>query len=209
MLLTMCTREAADNESVEQLVSLKKTGEKKYEEFIRRAFISEDNSFWQPITKNILDIFGKSRRGQQQSYTSTTFAKSDASLLQKIFLSCYTRGEEALKTFFKHETDSLPFSLCCNGSIRSTAKSAFLPILESFGETALNSPPACELYVIDGSALIQILRPSRHGQTFGEYVSEVVVSYVKGKASKHQRVDIVFDDYFKNSIIRLKLNQVP
>ena len=51
--------------------------------------------------------------------------------------------------FFKHETSAYPFALSSNGNLRTTAKSALLPILESYGFSQ-SSAPTCDVYVIDG-----------------------------------------------------------
>jgi len=43
--------------------------------------------------------------------------------------------------------------------------------------------PALDTYVINGSALIQMLKPEENITTFEEYISTIVISYVLTKAS--------------------------
>jgi len=198
-LVTVCTREVADDEGVKQLLQLRHTAASKYESFVSSVFVNAAKSFWEPITKSPLDLFGKTRRSENNNKPSTALAKNNASLLQKVFISSYIRGTETLKLFFKHETEPYPSSLSCNGCIRSTTKSALLPILEKFGPSVLQLP-ATDTYIIDGSALIQMLRPEGDIATFEEYISKIVTPYVLRKAPFYKRVDIVFDVYLKNSI---------
>lgn len=159
-LVTLCTREVADDEGVNQLLNLRQTATTKYESFVLSAIFDEEQSFWQPITKTPIDLFGKTRRLENNTLTRPSIAvvKRNASLLQKVFMSSYIRGTDTLKLFFKHETAIPPVSLSYDGGVRSTTKSALLPMIEKYG-SSLNHPPACDVYVIDGSALIHMLRP--------------------------------------------------
>ena len=172
-LVTVCTKEVADDVGVQQLLQLCHTAADKYESFISSAFVNETKSFWEPIIKSPLDLFGKTRRSENNSKPSIALVKHNASLVQKVFISSYIRGTETLKLFFKHETESYPASLSCNGCIRSTTKSALLPILEKFG-SSVHQPPVTDTYVIDGSALIQMLRAEGNITTFEEYISRIV-----------------------------------
>ena len=134
----MCTREVADNEGVQQLLQLCHTAAANYKSFVSSAFVNKTQSFWEPITKTPLDLFGKLRKSEDNAKPSITLSKRNASLVQKVFISSCIRGTEALKLFFKHETESYPASLSCNGCIWSTTKSALLPILEKHGPPYIN-----------------------------------------------------------------------
>ena len=113
--------------------------------------MNKTQSFWEPITKTPLDLFGKLRKSEDNANPSITLSKRYASLVQKVFISSYIRGTEALKLFFKHETKSYPASLSCNGCIRSTTKSALLPIVEKH-EPHIYQPPVADTCVIDRGA---------------------------------------------------------
>ena len=119
--------------------------------------------------------------------------------MQKVFISSYIRGTEALKLFFKHETEWYPASLSCNGCIRWTTKSALLPVVEKH-VPPIYQPPVADTYVIDGSALIQMLKPEGNITTFEEYISNIVTPYALRKATFYKLIDIVFDVYLQKSI---------
>ena len=58
-LVTVCTRKVADNEGVQQLLQLRHTAAAKYKSFASSAFVNKTLSFWEPITKTSLNLFGK------------------------------------------------------------------------------------------------------------------------------------------------------
>ena len=45
-LVTVCTREVADNEGVQQLLQLRHTAVAKYKSFVSSAFVNNTQSFW-------------------------------------------------------------------------------------------------------------------------------------------------------------------
>ena len=45
--------------------------------------------------------------------------KCDTSLQQKVFISSYVRGKDALRMFFKHETSAYPCALSSNGNLKA------------------------------------------------------------------------------------------
>jgi len=194
-LLTICTRQAADEEGVQQLLNLEGFGSNRYESFVSERFYA-DKDFGEPITKVAIDLFGKSRRMKKNT---KPLVKCTSSLLQKVFISCHVRGKETLRQFFKHETTTWPVSLSSNGSLRSTTKSALLPVLKNYGVSQRPAPP-CDVYIIDGPALLQMLKPRGDVNTFDQYIAEVVIPYITRKAAVYKRVDIVFDVYRPTSI---------
>jgi len=71
------------------------------------VFVEETKSFWDPVTKTPLDLFGKTRRSGNNTKTSIVLAKHNASFLQKTLIPSYIGGTEVLKMFFKHETERI------------------------------------------------------------------------------------------------------
>ena len=194
-LVTLCSRQVSDAEGIQQLQNLKKDGIQKFKFFVTSRIL-ENEDFTKPITKVAIDLLRKTRK---KTNKSREMIKCDTSLLQKVFISSYVRGKDALRMFFKHETSAYPFALSSNGNLRTTAKSALLPILESYGFSQ-SSAPTCDVYVIDGPVLLQMLKPRGSVTTFEEYISKTIIPFVINKAAIYKRVDIVFDVYLRNSI---------
>ena len=103
-----------------------------------------------------------------------------------------------LQQFLKHKTTAYPVAVCSNGSLKSTSKSALLSLIEGYGLYQTNG--SCDVYVIDGPALLQTVKPKGNINTFDEYLYEVVVPYIFNKASRYKRIDIVLNVYRKPSI---------
>ena len=174
---------------------MKKDRIQKFESFVTSRIL-ENEDFTKPITKVAIDLFGKTRK---KTNKSREMIKYDTSLLQKLFISSYVRGKDALRMFFKHETSAYPFALSSNGNLRTTAKLALLPVLESYGFSQ-SSALTCDVYVIEGPVLSQMLKPRGSVTTFEEYISKTITPFVINKAAIYKRVDIVFDVYLRNSI---------
>ena len=60
--------------------------------------------------------------------------------------------------------------------------------------------PPVECKIFDGPAIANILPPVSNCKTFSQYAREVFVPYLKSQARSLQRIDLVFDRYFKNSL---------
>ena len=54
--------------------------------------------------------------------------------------------------------------------------------------------------IFDGPAIANILPPVSNCKTFSQYAREVFVPYLKSQARSLQRIDLVFDRYFKKSL---------
>ena len=96
-----------------------------------------------------------------------------------------------------------------NGSLRSTPKSALLPILESFALTQHTSR-TCDVYVIDGLALLPMLKPKGNVctfRTFQEHIFENIVPYVTNKAAIYKRVDISCWMYISKVVSKVQLEK--
>ena len=54
--------------------------------------------------------------------------------------------------------------------------------------------------LIDGAALLNILKPSGACKTFSDYASQVYLPYISNQLQSVQRVDIIWDRYIPNSL---------
>ena len=85
-------------------------------------------------------------------------------------MSCQVRDGD-LDSFFRHENQSFPPSLSKFGSLRSGNKSQLLPILEDLAPVR-EEPPAVDVLLLDGAAIINILKPGA-AKIFKEYAEQV------------------------------------
>lgn len=66
-------------------------------------------------------------------------------------------------------------------------------------KSARDSRPETDVTIMDGAVLVNILKPGGC-KTFGDYAANVFVPHIKREQSKAQRADIVWDQYFDNSL---------
>ncbi len=74
--------------------------------------------------------------------------------------------------------------------------------MESCIET-IADPPApvvTEVTILNGAAVVNFLKPQPNNRTFSDYALKVFVPYIQGQLQRASRVDIVWDQYHKNSL---------
>ena len=70
--------------------------------------------------------------------------------------------------------------------------------LEPYAHTT-SVRPKTDVTVFDGAVLVNMLRPGGCN-TFGDYACKVCVPYIQKEHSHVKHVDIVWDEYFDNSL---------
>ena len=110
-----------------------------------------------------------------------------------MLIACQNR-EVDMQNFFSHENQPFPPSLSQNGKLRQCNKSDLLRILESLDESNGGTCMATDVCVLDGSFVVQYLKP-KDCDTFGEYASKMFVPHVKKALDDSKQVDIVWDTY--------------
>ena len=102
-----------------------------------------------------------------------------------------------------YELSPIPYALTHqDGSLRKTTKSQLADILEKLVEVSpqVQSSPNNTVYVIDGMAVIQMLK-SANAATFGELAVKYYNFFTSAMSSrKCKSVHVVFDQYMENSI---------
>ncbi|VDI61334.1 Hypothetical predicted protein, partial [Mytilus galloprovincialis] len=82
----------------------------------------------------------------------------------------------------------IPPSLSQFGELRHGSKSDLLVQLERITES-VNEAPRVDALVIDGAALINMLKP-RGSNTFDSYCKDIVVPYIRGQLLSVRRIDM-------------------
>ena len=127
----------------------------------------------------------------------------------QVYITCKYR-QSYLSEFFSHENHKYPPSLSENGNLRLLSNKADLEKclsnhFQSPVEERTASPPTtCTIY--DGAFMTQINRP-QNNSTFAEYFNLFCKKIVtSGLNSKANRIDLVFDRYFIETIkaVRIK-----
>ena len=103
---------------------------------------------------------------------------------------------------FKHEIQSFPASLSDCGKIHfPTAKSSLLESILPTTDDSQRLPHNFDCIIIDGAAIVHMLIPNDPAiKTFQEYAQRVIIPYINFQFQACHRIDLVFDQYFSDSL---------
>ena len=100
--------------------------------------------------------------------------------------------------FFRHENQACPPSLSVAGRLHLNAKSDILVCLNDSSEAQTEAPRVSSV-VIDGAAIIQMLKPGG-AETFKQYADQVFFPYILGQLQHASQLDLVWDCYKAHSL---------
>ena len=119
-----------------------------------------------------------------------------------MFIACQSK-EGGLEEFFAHENQAAPPSLSDKGNLRpAKAKSGIIDCILLTEHVELAEVQPVEAKILDGPAIVNMLLPGA-SKTFKEYSLDVFIPFTKYQMQNANRLDIVWDRYFANS---LKIN---
>ena len=143
-----------------------------------------------PVTKNKLPLFKlTSSRGRSTTKLKVASLQTDCSLFSR---------RAIIHAFFQHENQSCPPSLSQHGKLRSIRKADLLGCLDKCGESRIDAPPT-DVVILDGAVIANMIRPT-NAKTFDEYALDAFLPYIKRQLETASRVDLVWDDYRKESL---------
>ena len=125
--------------------------------------------------------------------------KRDCSLFSRMYISCQNRDGD-LDEFFRHENQGCPPSLSDQGNLRlPKKKSELTECLQALTVPQSQMPRNLNLVIIDGAAVVNMVKPGTE-RTFSEYAADSFIPYIRAQLSHVTRLDIVWDEYLKNSL---------
>jgi hypothetical protein len=198
-LIRLHSRDIMAQDAVECLTTIKFRGQEQYNMFLKERLKDRTKPITDPITRNKVVLFNEvSKKVKTKSQENVTLLKSESSLFARLYVACQTRHGD-LDNFFSHENQPFPPSLSSYGQLRQGKKSDLMGCLERLTQSTAEVKPNTDVTVLDGAVLVNILRPEGC-KTFADYASKVFVPYIKSQQSHTCRVDIVWDQYFDNSL---------
>ena len=152
---------------------------------------------WEPMEKmNIKTFASFSKKAKVKSLDEKLVTVStDRKLFGWLLIVSQSRDIN-LREVSKYKLDSVPCALAHpDGSLRKTTKSVFLGILEEQvqAQTRLTDYRTSTAYVIDGMAVVQIMKKAAGSATFGELANkyfQVITTHLGNNGCN--RVDVVF-----------------
>ncbi|KAK3698753.1 hypothetical protein QZH41_004049 [Actinostola sp. cb2023] len=205
MLSNIATGVVLPAEVAERLVKSREQGLVQLDSFIQQRLNANAVSFWDAIPNLKIKTFSVTTKKVtiKSSNEKLVTIAEDRDLFGRLLIVAKVRQID-LREVLSFELSTIPYSLAHHdGTLRKTTKSVLLQILEKdvTVEPRLSSLPAMStVYIIDGMALIQMLKfagASTFGEMAGKYY-EVVTGY--HQQENCHRVDVVFDQYWHLSI---------
>ncbi|KAG0715349.1 hypothetical protein GWK47_012116 [Chionoecetes opilio] len=197
-LLRLHSKDIMDKQSVECLTTIQSKGQEQYGTFVKERLSANIKPVTATITRNKVVLFNKQAQKSKKAGAEVNLLKSESSLFARLYVACQTRDGD-LDNFFSHENHPFPPSLSSYGLLRLGKKSDLTGCLEQHVKSPCESRPDTEVSIMDGAVLVNILRPGGC-KTFGDYAANVFVPHIKREQNQAQRVDIVWDQYFTNSL---------
>ena len=199
-LLVLDKRNIAQQAIVDTVFQIEQLGQEQYDKHVRERLVIQNVHVSELIMKNNLPLFSRPLVKKKNNFTPQLASlKSDCSLFSRLYVSSQVRGGN-LDEFFEHENQACPPALLQNGEMRTTKRSDLVGCLEdlvpSKEETTVSK---IQVSIIDGSAIVNILRPGS-AQTFLDYAQQVFLSYIVAQLQHAGRVDIVWGQYFSDSL---------
>ena len=200
-LLQLDTRDIIDPAVAASIHQAEEVGQQQYEAYITDRLLERSVPISEPIKKNKLLLFSQPPpKARSKSAPQVSSLKSDVSLFSRLYISCQSRDGN-LEDFFRHENQACPPSLSQHGKQRLGTKSDLLHCLQSTTELNCSTPsvPVTDVTILDGAAVINFLNPL-DAKTFDDYALKVFLPSIKSQLQHASRVDIVWDQYFENSL---------
>ena len=194
-LLALDNKNVSDPALAKTVTSHHQRGKDQFQAFMEALENDNECLFYKPIKRNTDSFFRQAT--DQAAVSKEKILKDDCQLFQRLFISCQSR-QCNLDEFFKHENQRFPAALSDGGSLHTCQKSQLAEILQGLVSLPDREPQA-DTTIIDGSAMVNAIQP-RTSKTFEAYAREDIMKRVELYASKHQRVDIVFDVYDESSL---------
>ncbi|KAL8570989.1 hypothetical protein ACOMHN_037849 [Nucella lapillus] len=173
------TKEIAGPAAVETVMNAKRIGQEQFEAFTRECLLDRTKAVDDPIPRNKLKVFSTSTpRNQSKGQQQLASVKNDRELFVRMYIGCQTRDGNH-EEFFRHENQACPPALSDGGSLCTGTKSDLLTCLEEVSD-AKTETPVTTCIVLDGAAIIQMLKPAA-SKTFEEYAQQIVIPYMSTK----------------------------
>ena len=184
------------------LVRSTEKGHEQMNTFVEKRFNTNQISFWDPVTKLKEKTFeSKTKKVQVKAVNDKLVTVgADRELFGRLLIAANVK-QIYLKEVLCYELSPVLFSLAHqDGSLRKTTKSALAALIEAEVNVCprLQPFPRDTIYLIDGTALVQVLK-SAGSSTFGEFASKYFKA-ITALLANCKEAHIVFDQYWDLSI---------
>ena len=185
---------------VDNIKHIKDIGKSKYDEFVKLRIDTQEEAFTAVISQSNLKLFKDEMERKKAVMTEKAVIAVLKDQQAKIvdIISAHQSGRLIEETVLCHESSQYPPSLTRKGLMHQTTKSDIIQCIAPL-EVCTKDAPATTCAIIDGSVLVQQLRPGSSVHIL-DYIDTVFGPHILMYFNSQQRVDLVFDTYNKESI---------
>ena len=197
VMVTLGSRNCADESVVAALHTLVDTGKKQYQDFVKNVIDVRSHSIHDPIKRNSLALFKNPRhKTTSKQGKKIKTLQNNVALFGQLYVSMQSRDGD-LAEFFAHEIQSFPPSLSDFGKLHlPSTKSDLLRCLEQPEEP--EPPLTYDCKVMNGAVVVHCLPTSV--STFDEYADKIFIPYLDKQLQSATRLDVVWDVYTPDSL---------
>ena len=196
-LVTLDTRNCANEAVVNTIRTLEDTGTKKYQEYVKAALVDLSHSIHDPISKNSLRLFSTKLKVRSKDCKKVKVLENNVALFGQLYISLQNRDGD-ISEFFAHDVQSYPPSLSEFGKLNlSGTKCHLLQCIEEPNQT--EAPVLYDCKVLDGAVTVHAL-PVINVLTFQEYANNVFIFHLERQLHDTKRVNVVWDEYRPDSL---------
>ena len=199
-LVVLDSKEILPQDAVTRFRKAEATGKKQYNTFVDERLKQQKKSIFDPIERNKLTVFScPVSKGTSADKQKLISVKSDCSLFSRLYISCQNR-EGNIDEFFEHENHGYPPSISKSGELLLPQKKSELTECLLTLASSQKQIPDVDVVIIDGAVAVNMLKPKSIEKTFAHYAKNSFIPYVQSQLQKAKQVDIVWDEYHKNSL---------
>jgi len=201
-LITLCSHTIAHKSVSETVKTAKQIGERQFQSFVDER-LNGSLSVLSPLCRNKIPLFSFKPLSKSHSVQSLKMheLKTDCVLFSHLFIACQARDGD-LDEFFRHENHPYPPSISNGGILHFGTKADLLACFDAMCDSGCDqnaSSLTVDTYVLDGAAIVQMLKPGSC-RTFQDYRDRLFVPYLLSLLKRCNRVDVVFDIYYADSL---------
>ena len=203
-LLNIATGVVLPEQASDRLLDATELGKRSMEAFISTRINTNEVSFWDPLSKLKINTFSSAAKKMEVKATNDKVItlNTDRELFGRLLVVAKQRDID-LQEVLSYELSAVPVAIAHgDGSLRKTAKSSLMSVLEKNVAVLPSLPPSLipTAFVIDAMALVQVMK-SASSASFGQMAEQHCMHITRMLSqSSCSRVDLVFDQYRKQSI---------
>ena len=188
-------------EIIKSLRDAEKLGKQQYFKTMEDVFINGNLSIMNVLHDNkVLTFSSNIKKKISKAKVQKDLDKRNTNLFAQLFLSNTSLDEDTdREEFLSHENDEDPPSIAFGRKMRTGTKADILPCITNETSIAVEFPENVTYECLDGAVIVHFIK-GKKGTPFIDYAKNQFIPFIVKRLKRIMRLDIIFDQYFENSI---------